>query len=956
MYVRRYLKLLFLLLCFQVFIAQASAQVKYAFAKDTLGIKGGNTFSNLLRVVNPYGQKVILVQDPKLKLLPKGLIALPDSLLLEAGETKNFPLKYLADRQTIGSNLQTFVLHLVDARQGAQVPSAAGLQVQATAGFVTQLTDVGGLTIGTETEEVYLSQLTNQAQVVVRVANNGFVPVNFRLQLSGIPEGLEFTGQMNNLVLQPGSQQLFPFLARNKAGARVTPDFTVTIQAMDAGNNMLASKLVRIVNVTSARTLANGTIGGTLPNRVALRYGSFSSESYYYQLQGNGKVKTGAEASLEYHFNIDQYHQPNFSGVNIYDTYLDYQAKYWGLKVGNIYESIDFQMGGKGVKASAKFKNAGALSVLGIQNNYLLYDQIGTTRPGAKIYALDYKQDIPGTDGRRATALHSEDPYTGLDASQLTVKNGFRVGDDQKLTLEGGISKEEVSHSSGQGEEGYAGGLSYAYIGETYQFNGNGFYSSPYYTGLRRGLTLSDIRLSRRIGENNSLMAHVNIQVNNPKYQSSMVDLNGLLNMGINKNQLYLYELGYTIKSGSYTFGFGPYYMEQQLLATGFAQTGAATTDWMSKSVRLNANVNYNSSIHNFSLAADYGLTYLNTSERPPAPFQSLKINTSYSMPILGFSGYMQLNPFYLSDALSVTNPENKYTIYSLGPNAHFTTLRNNLAVQVGGLYSYYGFTRSNNYSLTGNLRYQLKGNWALTADAQYAVTKQKFLMPFTTQDLNVVTALSDQRYNSRQFRLGVEKQFGRVAGASNKKLELSYYEDRNSNGKRDPGENPVDGVLVKIGGDVALTNGKGQVEFKNMQKKEYTVSITNTKGWSLQEPTAVFLDKSKSLEIPLVKTQALNGRVKPVAEKYLNGRPALAGIKISAMDANGQLHHTLTDEDGAFCFYLPRNQYTVYIETEGLPFSIENGKEEVLLKGEPVRMLTFIYKDQRRKADVTHF
>lgn len=160
----------------------------------------------------------------------------------------------------------------------------------------------------------------------------------------------------------------------------------------------------------------------------------------------------------------------------------------------------------------------------------------------------------------------------------------------------------------------------------------------------------------------------------------------------------------------------------------------------------------------------------------------------------------------------------------------------------------------------------------------------------------------------------------------------------------------------MKINNDAALTNSKGEVSFFDMKKEGYTVSITNTKGWSLDQPTDVFLDKNKKLEIGLVQTQALNGCIKAVASKYLNGRPELSGIHVSAMDASGRIHQTLTDDSGNFCFYLPRSKYTVYIETEGMPFTIENGKEEVTLEGKPVEMLTFLYKDQHRKVEVSRF
>lgn len=941
-----YLKVFYLIICCLAGF-NASAQVKYAFTRDTLEIKGGETFSNLLKVTNLEKETVTLLQDKKEKLLTKGLISLPDSLVLKAGESKLFPLKYIADRQTINNNSQLFSVHLTALR--------GSVEVQKSAAFMTQLTDVGGLTIGTEENEVYLGQLSNQAQVVVRCANNGFVPITFRLLLSGIPDGLEFTGQTMNLTLQPGTQQLLPFLARNKINNRVPADFTVTIQAVDAGNHPLAVKMIRIINVTNARRLSMGgdQYTGTLSNTIALRYASLSSNSSFYQLQANGKVKTGDNASLEYRLNADQYHQQNVNGINIYNTYVDYQAKGWGVKVGNIYENVDFSLGGRGIKASLKLKDNGVLSVYGIQNNFLLYDQINTTIPGAKILAVDYNLATPDTKGdRRLTYVHSRDPFTGIDANQLSIKTGLNVGKGQLLDFEAGYSLEAQQKTNSSQQQGVSAGMNYALNTNAYQFAGSGYYSSPYFTGLRRGLLLTDLRLTRNFENSNSLAAHFNMQVNNPKYQ---YEFNNIFNTGINKNAIYIYELGFNTRAGNVFIGFGPYFMNQHLITSTVTDEFGANADWRSSAMRFSANVAYSGRIHSFSMTADYGYTYVNTSERPLAPFHSIKINTSYNLPIFGFSSYIQLNPFYISDILSSTGT-NKYRLYSFGPNVHFEALQNNLTFRLGGMYNYYGFTHSNNYSVNSNIRYLLKGNWALTSDLQYTITRQKQPISLYNPIPNTVNSLDNLYFENRQLRFGIEKQFGAQGRPGTKKLLLTYYEDHNSNGQRDPGEAPVAGVLVKINGEAALTNSKGVVEFKDMKKEAYTVSVTNTRGWSLQDPTVIFLDKSKKLEIPLVKTQALNGCLKLKAEKYGDGVPVLAGIRINAVDPNGRIHQTLTDDQGNFCFYLPRNKYTVYIETAGMPFSIENEKEEVSLQGAPVGMLTFLYHDQRRKVTVSRF
>ncbi|SEA98537.1 hypothetical protein [Pedobacter hartonius] len=945
MYSYRYWKLLWLFLCFAFTAPKASAQVKYAFTQDTLEIKGGTTFSNLLRVTNPYKEMVVLKQDPAGKQLIRSLISLPDSLVLQPGETKAFPLKYIADRQVIGANVQVFSLQLQ--------ASKAGISVQKSARFITQLSDVGGLTLGTDEDEIYLSQLTNQVQLLVRCANNGFIPLTFRLLLSGIPDGLEFAGQTTTQTLQPGEQRLLPFLARNKSGIRATPDFVVTIKAVSVNNEQLAVKMVRILNVTSGRRLGQGNdgFGGIPPNSIALRYGSFNSNSYFYQLQSNGKTMFGDSKVLEYKLNVSQYKQPGLSGININNTFIDYQTKSWGLKAGNIYENVDFQLGGRGLKANIKMADGGVFSLVGVQSNYLLFDQLNNSIPGAKTFALDY--DLKNVAGeRRLTMIHSSDPFTGLDASQLSTKSEFRFGDEKVLGLEAGYSLEEQRLGGTAPRQGFSGGMNYTVNTERFNFNTSTSYNSPYYTGLRRGLLLSDLRIVGKLDKTNNLFTNVRIQVQNARYQDNF---NSALSLGVNKNAIYQYELGYSHRIGGFSFSLSPYFMNQQLTRQVLQEGALIYSDWKSGSLRFLANMAYNSTIHSFSLSADYGYTYLNTSGKPPAPFSSIKLNTNYVMPLLGFTGLVQVNPYYLSDVLASTG-DTSYNLYSFGPNLHFSAFKNSLAVQLGGMYTYYGFSHSNNYSGTTALKYNMKGNWALTSDIVYSISKQRVIGAQYDPVLNATVISSNFTYNNRQLRVGIEKQFGKQPNAGTKKLELTYYEDRNGNGLRETDEPVLPGVLIKINSDAALTNSRGRVEFKDMNKQEYAVNVTNTKGWSLEEPTVVFLDKSKKLDIPLVKTQALNGCLKLLPSKYLNGKPLLAGIRVNAIDANGRIHHTLTDDAGAFCFYLPRNKYTVYIDTEGMPFSIQNGKEEVLLEGRQVQMLTFLYKDERRKVAVSHF
>lgn len=155
----------------------------------------------------------------------------------------------------------------------------------------------------------------------------------------------------------------------------------------------------------------------------------------------------------------------------------------------------------------------------------------------------------------------------------------------------------------------------------------------------------------------------------------------------------------------------------------------------------------------------------------------------------------------------------------------------------------------------------------------------------------------------------------------------------------------------------MALSDNKGRVKFQNMPTGSYSVLIENNQGWSSPAPVDVLITKNQSLEIPLVKTKILRGKIKVIANKYQETKPALSGIRINAVSENGREYRTLSNAEGNYAFYLPPGIYTVFITTEGLPFSIENGKNEIELKDDDTEaLLDFHYKDERRKIGIKRF
>src|SRR5690606_25687866 len=116
-----------------------------------------------------------------------------------------------------------------------------------------------------------------------------------------------------------------------------------------------------------------------------------------------------------------------------------------------------------------------------------------------------------------------------------------------------------------------------------------------------------------------------------------------------------------------------------------------------------------------------------------------------------------------------------------------------------------------------------------LTADVFYSVMQSR------TNYGNVFDPVySTHSFTSNQVRLGIEKKFNTQSSSSGKKLALQYFEDYNNNGLRDRDEPLVSGILVKLAKEVARTDARGEVSFRNLPVGNYLVEIVNDQGWSV--------------------------------------------------------------------------------------------------------------------------
>lgn len=910
--------------------AQPSFDISYSFEHERINIQGNQTFANKLIVKNNKNQSVKLSTTAKGTQALGGLISLPDTLHLTPFENRSYPLKYIADRNTIKEARQLFAIELNSIE-----PT---LTVQPGIAFEARLDEPIRLSLSPQQSEYYLDPGNHQTTVTIVAHNQGFVQVNFNLQLIEIPEGLDFTGELGNIQLAPGQQVLLPFHVRNKYINRQT-DYLVHLKAVDDYGSTIAEQRIKIMTISSIKRVNSQFYDDTRTNFISLQFQNMNYNQSGYRLQGNGKINLGNFNRLSYSMNMELIQ--DFEHLFLYNTYLDYEGKTWGVKLGNITEDLDFQISGRGVSMRKNFNNNASVSFFGVENNYLLtnnFNQI--TFP--KVFGATFKNTSIANNSL-FSIIHSNDGERDIQSNQVNARSLHRLSQHQTLKWEAGLSAERVLRNTPI--PGISGSFEYIFDQQGFRLSSSHHWSSPYYTGLRRGLFQSETSIHVNLNNLQTLSARVNVVKNNAKYPISQHFLNQNFNMENN-----LFEMGYALKLGNLRLDVRPYF-QHQLTDLSFSSIfNPSDIKREFRSYRNRSHLSLSLKEHRLTLDTDLGITNAQDINQQWDTFKSLRFNALYHYRNIGFSSFIQLNPYYISDQLNST-ALNKYRVYSFGPNFNIHLFKNQLQVQANGNYNYYNHTKTSNISLNSNMKLKMKGNWAVTASAFIAEIQQTHL--FNQANSNLYT---HNYFSNQQYRIGIEKNFSSNANNSVNKLGLKYFDDINNNGIQDDGEMNIQGIVVKLANHFAVTDKKGEVKFYNLPEGNYNIQIINSKGWQLAGSEHVFLNKNIQMSVPLLKFGKLHGVIEESNIKYITSQENLAGIPIIARDVHGKSFKTLTNQQGRFTMYLPAGNYDVYVENDGLAFKISDNKKNVLIDINKPKHIDFEYKTERRKVDIKKF
>ena len=901
--------------------AQNSEQlISYYFEIDTLEIGQGETFANRLHLENRSSQPITLVKSG---ITAAALLALPDTINLLAGESKVFPVKYLASARILHQTVQPFVAQYAPIGKPA-LPAAT---------FYTRIDDQGRVTVGLQEPIMYLQPGNNRLMIRIRLRNTGYSSAKINLSFSSYPAGLQFSGMRSSLGLSPGAEQALEIEAIDLNAGKLASDYQVTIEAKDGAGENLATNMLKVVRLDSRKVqrLGNGTNNGFQSNTTALDYTNLGNGFDFYSLRAAGNLAGSDSLGLRYNLNLNYYQ--NQSALDIYETSLNYRSRYFAVQAGNINENLDFPVYGRGLKGSVYLNKESSFDVYGLQNSYMLFSA-GAQHTASHVYAASYNYN-PGLDRKaRASFLYSNNPVTGVSTYLSNGTMQLKLSESKRLEFRGGLSTESTLQ---QRSLGYASGLNYYAQSANWDIALSNYYSSSRYAGMQRGALMLDERISYRIKPRTTVFVRYNRMENAPDYGNNSVAL-----LSFNSKTVS-YESGAFMSLGRFNLGLRPYVLEQSLNRPELLYLEA--TNLHSTSYRAELDLSYGSTAGNFMLQADYGYTNrMSTAGKTTSG--GLKLNANFNNRWFSFNTMLQTAPYYLSDEITYQSAKGQYQLYAFGPGLRMEGLKQRLNLNANYYLSYAGTGNGWNNTLNAQAGYTIPGNWEIKAQVAFNCYGR-----------------SSGNYNL-QTQMGITKTFSRQTAAGNAKLELQFFGDDNGDGIWDKNEEALTDVVSSLNAadkskSTSLTtiSGKnGQVSFANLEKESYILQVSHAGDRHLAEAMNIPLSGNRKIAVPLIRSNWIKGRINLLKETYMASTSTIEGLRIVARDENNREFYTFTNEAGEFQMALPLNAYTLTADVDHTKFDVVNGAELVKVALGRTPEIELQLKDISRKVIVKQF
>jgi hypothetical protein len=212
---------------------------------------------------------------------------------------------------------------------------------------------------------------------------------------------------------------------------------------------------------------------------------------------------------------------------------------------------------------------------------------------------------------------------------------------------------------------------------------------------------------------------------------------------------------------------------------------------------------------------------------------------------------------------------------------------------------------------------------------------------------------------NRRTAQLSISKQLY-VPVIFNKKyhtLKLVLFNDINNNQSMDENEQPVGNVKLLINSMPFISNGEGEIKYKNIEKGEYHIQVqsNNENLVPVNGVNQIFtIEQNATITVPFKKGKEITGTVRIISDSFSTSKLRPDQIKITAIDSTGIRFSTLTDKAGNYKLAVPAGVYNVLISQsllENSDYKAQQTSFKINLVTKEKENVVFVLKQKARKV-----
>ena len=647
----------------------------------------------------------------------------------------------------------------------------------------------------------------------------------------------------------------------------------------------------------------------------AMYSGSDVPVQYYGALYGTVDFTENDHLSMSLRSNTIARGQTNQNSM----IRFDYSGKHFQASAGNIQGAGEFMVDGYGARVGYQWNTANKAEVFG-----MLQSRVGDSKVFGGALHLGLGDKVRISD---AISI-STDNIRKMNSGILSQVSEFNYR-DAKFSLITGVGAEQNNNYLPKGTSSTMTGTSLGYnfqlITKRIAAVSNVLMNSNSYPGLFKGqrLQLHDVRLLKG---NNFIGGYYEYNFRKQDYWMDTILKRDMFNM---RTTNYGVRGGINIKNSNIVLAAG----NQKQLQAGY-ETFQTSYNYL--------NLNVSSLIAkklyvNITSFAGY-ISGTGDGPKEKAFVSTTQGNLQYKS--YGLSFRYDNGPYYYQEYVNYVKKPEKFERLIFSPFAEVRLMKNALSARVQGNFARMLPANVSNSSVLANINYSHPKGYDF--------------------NLNGIVPLggSSQSYLNATFRMKLKTPFVAVRKYHNLKLVL--FKDKNSNGVKDAGEEPVAGQTLSLNGDLFVSDGNGTILYKNTEKGIYKADFgysSSLKGWIPSDgPLQSFeLASNKTIEVPYKVSRILSGKLLVEADELSNTPFNPAKIKVSASDENGEVYSTLTDDKGEFHFNLPSGNYVVSLSeiAFGDQFRPVQFSQTADLRSNQLKNIYFEIKQKRRQINI---